>query len=173
MYLRAPAVFLVPRSGSWLTGFGSASLGGGWWRDGLTILLCPRSRRFLQAARDQSETARTMGQHWGVRIPSSTLVLSIFCLEGAGAFLAPTSLSARDAKLQQQRQCCKKSPLKERLGSAFGRSAVVPRMAADGDKGDSPVVASSAEEAEAKAAKLRAFAAELRNQVCRNPDVER
>eukprot|EP00752_Nemacystus_decipiens_P009666 g8635.t1 len=37
-------------------------------------------------------------------------------------------------------------------------------MTADGDEGDSLVVASNAEDAAAKAAKLRAFAAELRNQ---------
>lgn len=102
---------------------------------------------------------RKMGQQRGARIPSSALVVCFFCFEGVGAFLAPVSFSSRDATLLQS---CNK-----RIGSVFRRerAAVAPRMAADGDEGDSAVVASNAEEAAAKAAKLRAFAAELRNQV--------
>lgn len=110
-----------------------------------------------QQARDR-DNENTMGQHWAITIPSFTLVMSIFCLEGAGAFLAPASFS-RDTMLQQRQSSQKKSP----IGSVFGRSALAPRMAAD--EVESAVVESNAEEAAAKAAKLRAFAAELRSQV--------
>lgn len=90
------------------------------------------------------------------------MVASIFCLEGAGAFLAPASFASSDtAKLQERR--CRGSP----FGCTLGRTAVAPRMAADEDDGDSVVVASNSKEAAAKAAKLRAFAAELRSQVMR------
>lgn len=120
------------------------------------------TKKKQQQARDRQTHSENMGQHRGARVPSSTLVISFFCFEGAGAFLAPASFSSRDA-IQQRR--CDKSP----LGSVFRRerAAVAPRMAADGDEGNSAVSASNAEEAAAKAAKLRAFAAELRNQVRR------
>lgn len=128
----------------------------------------PRFRRIArksgrQAGHTTRRHSKNMGQQWGVRIPSSTLVLSIFCcLEGTGAFLVPVSFSSRDTAAVQRR-----SHHTSPLGSVLRRTAAgAPRMARDGDEGESAVVASNAEEAAAKAAKLRAFAAELRNQVC-------
>jgi len=102
-----------------------------------------------------------MGQQWAASmITPFTLVVSLLCFEGVGAFVAPAPLSTRQPIFQHQQQATLRSCF-----AALKRSTAALRMTADGDGEDSLMVARNAEEAAAKAAKLRAFAAELRIQV--------
>lgn len=110
-----------------------------------------------------------MGQNWVARNPLSTVVLSV-CLRETHAFVAPSFFSLNHehrCQQQQQRYC----PGIAWRGPVLRRSSVCVAMTQEfGDGGEvetSPtdVPLSSSEEAAAKAANLRAIAAELRAQV--------
>lgn len=112
-----------------------------------------------------------MGRNWISRNPLSTVILSV-CLGMTQAFVAPSSFSLehehRRCQQQQQQQYC--SGIAAR-GPVLRRSSVRVAMVQDVDEeGDvtrssADVPLSSNEEAAAKAANLRAIAAELRAQV--------
>ncbi len=107
-----------------------------------------------------------MLHQWAARmIPPSTLVMSLLCFEGVGAFVAPAALSTRQPVLKEELHRATPPYRSGSIARVLRRSTAALRMASDGEGEDSLMVASNAEEAAAKAAKLRAFAAELRIQV--------
>lgn len=94
---------------------------------------------------------------------SAAVKLSLLCLGGAAAFMTPPSLVTHPQEMRTS-----SSSASHRAAAA----AVAPRerrfvlnMAND-EARESTVATSGADEAAEKAAKLRAFAAELRLQVC-------
>lgn len=94
---------------------------------------------------------------------SAALKLSLLCLGGAAAFMTPPSLVTHPREMRSS-----SSSASRRADAAVAppERRFVLNMAND-EATESTVAASGAEEAAEKAAKLRAFAAELRLQVCR------